>query len=182
MRWESRSSEPRRETETREEGDVSPRAIVRVGHFVHDRMKKHEKANGILHRETGKLLEVERQTDGAWSLEDRKVDSVEKQTGWGSAIREMGCRCRLGPTGTGQEGRRDRGRKKGLGVVGGGEPRTIIDQAERPETKQLGPLQFLGPAENISPVQRGLRVSPAKKQASEEQKSCPISPDRMQMK
>ena len=62
----------------------------------------------------------------------------------------------------------------------GGEPRTF--QAVGPETKQLGPVQFLGPAENISPDQGGLRVSPTKEQASEEQRSCPISSDRMQMK
>ena len=72
----------------------------------------------------------------------------------------MGSRCRLGPTGTGQEGKQDWGRKKGLGVFGGGEPRTF--QAVGPETKQLRPVQFLGPTENISPDQGGLRVSQAK--------------------
>ena len=107
MMWENRSSEPRRETGTREEGDVSPRAIERVGNFVQDRMKKHEKPNGILHRKTGKLLVVERLTAGAWSREERKVELVEKQTGWGVSVQEMGSRCKLGPTGTGQEGKRD---------------------------------------------------------------------------
>ena len=83
----------------------------------------------------------------------------------------------------GQELRRVRGRKNGLGDVGGGEPSTIPAQAEGPESKQFGPLQLLGPADkNLSPVQRGLRVSPAKEQVIEEQKSCPISSDRMPMK
>ena len=81
MMWESRSSEPKRGTETREEGDVSPHAIERVGNFAHDRMKKPEKPNGILHKEMGKLLVVERQTDGAWSLEERKAKLVQEQTG-----------------------------------------------------------------------------------------------------
>ena len=44
-------------------------------------MKTFEKPNGILHREKGKLLAVERQTDGAWSREERKVKLVEEQTG-----------------------------------------------------------------------------------------------------
>ena len=180
--WESRSSEPRRGTETREEGDVSPRVIERVGHCVHDRMKKPEKPKGILHREMGKLLVVERQTDGAWPREARKDKLVEVQTGWGGSVREMGCRCRLGPIGMGQEWKRVRGRKNGLGEVGGGGPSTIPAQAERPETKQHGPFELLGPTEILSPVHRGLRVSPAKEQASEEQKRCPISTDRMSMK
>ena len=49
------------------------------------------------------------------------------------------------------------GEEKG---AGGGEPRQI--EAVGPATKQLGPLQLLGPVENISPVQGGLGVSPAK--------------------
>ena len=76
MMWESRSSESRRGTETREEGDVSPRAIERVGHFVQDRMKKPDKPKGILHGEMGKLLVVERQTDRAWSREVRKDNAL----------------------------------------------------------------------------------------------------------
>ena len=67
-----------------------------------------------------------------------------------------------------------------FGGVGGGGPRTI--EVVGPATKELGPLQFLGPAENINPAQGGLRVSPANEQVSEEQRSCPISSDRMQMK
>ena len=115
MMWESRSSEPRRGTETREEGDVSPSAIERVGHFVQDRMKKPDKPKGILHGEMGKLLVVERQTDRAWSREVRKDKLVEVQTRWGGSVQEMGSRCRLGPTGMGQDWKRIRGRKNGPG-------------------------------------------------------------------
>ena len=137
MMWESRSPEPRREAGTREEGDVNPRAIERVGHFDQDSMKRHEKPNGSLHRKTRMLLIVEKERDGAWSREERKAELVEKQTA---------CRCRMGPTGTGQEGRREWGRKKGLGVFGGagsGGPRII--EVVGPTTKELRPLQFLGP-------------------------------------
>ena len=108
---------------------------------------------------------------------------MKEQTGWGGSVREMGCRCRLGPTGMGQELRRVRVRKNGLRDVGGGEPSTNLAQAEGPESKQFGPLHLLGPVDkNLSPVQRGLRVSPVKEHVNEEQKSCPISPDRIPMK
>ena len=183
MVWESRTSEPKKGSETREEGDVSPRAIERVGYSVQDRMKTSEKSNGILHREKGKFVAEERQTDGAWSREERKDKLVEEQTGWGGSVRGMGCRCRLGPTGMGQELRRVRGRKNGLGDFGGGEPSTIPAQAKGPELKQVGPLQLLGPADKkLSPVQRGMRDSPAKEQVIEEQRSCPSASDRTPMK
>ena len=52
-----------------------------------------------------------------------------------------------------------------------------------PEPKQSGPLHILGPAEmNLSPVHRGLTVSPTKEQVTVEEKNCSISSDRMPMK
>ena len=99
-------TEPKRGSETREEGDVNPRAIESVKDYVHERMKMSEKQKGILHREEGKLAVVERQpqTEGAWSREERKAKLVEEQTIQSvQAVREMGCRSRLGPTGMGQQ-------------------------------------------------------------------------------
>ena len=60
-------TEPKRVSETREEGDVNPRAIESVKDYIHERMKMSEKQKGILHREEGKLVIVERQpqTEGA---------------------------------------------------------------------------------------------------------------------
>ena len=183
MMLESRTMKPERGSETREEGEVSPRAIESVEYSVHDREKTTEEPKGVLPREKGKLLAVERQSDGALSWEERKLKLVEGQMGWGGSIRETGCRCRLGPTGMGQELRRVRVRKNGLGDVGGGEPSANLAQAKGPESKQFGPLHLLGPVgKNLSPVQRGLRVSPAKEHVNEEQKSCPISSDRIPMK
>ena len=179
-------TEPKRGSETREEGDVNPRAIESVKDYVHERMKMSEKQKGILHREEGKLVVVERQpqTEGAWSREERKVKLVEEQTIQSvQAVRDMGCRSRLGPTSMGQQLSGVWGRKKALGDAGGGEPNKISAQAEGPEPKQSGPLHLLGPADkNLSPVQRGLTVSPAKEQVIEEEKNCPISSDRMPKK
>ena len=179
MMWENRLSKPRRDTGTREEGDVYPRAIERVGHSAQDRMKKHEKSNGISHRKTEKLLGVERNKDGVGSRDEQKVELAE-QTGRGASVQEVGCRCRPGPTGTGQAVRRDWGKKKGQGEFGGGEP--ITTQPVGTGTKQLGPLKLMGPAENVSPAQERLRENPAKEQANEGQKSCSISPNGKQMK
>ena len=67
-----------------------------------------------------------------------------------------------------------------FGGAGSGGPRTI--KVVGPATKELGPLQFLGPEENISPAHGGSRLSPTKEQASKEQRSCPFSSDKMQMK
>ena len=174
---------PERGSETREEGEVSPRAIESVEYSVHDKVKTTEEPKGVLPKEKGKLLAVERQSDGALSWEERKLKLVEGQTGWGGSIRETGCRCRLVPTGMGQELRRARVRKNGLGDVGGGEPSANLAQAEGPESKQFGPLQLLDPVgKNLSLVQRGLRVSPSKEHVNEEQKSCPISSYRIPMK
>ena len=179
MMWENRLSKPRRDTGTREEGDVYPRAIERVGHYAQDRMKKHEKLNGISHRKTEKLLGVERNKDGVGSRDEQKVELVE-QTGRGASVQEVGCRCRPSPTGTGQAVRRDWGKKKGQGEFGGGEP--ITTQPVGTGTKQLGPLKLMGPAVNVSPAQERLRENPAEEQANEGQKSCSISPDGKQMK
>ena len=142
-----------------------------------------EELKGVLHREKGKRLAVEWQTDGALPREEQNLKLVEEQLGWGGSVLEMGCRCRLGPTGMGQELRRARGRKNGQGDVGGGELGTNPAQAEGPESKQFGPLHLLGPVDkNLSPVQRWLRVSPAKVQVNEKQKSCSISSDRIPRK
>ena len=65
--WESRTLKPKRGSETREEGDVSPRAIESVEYSVHDRVKTTEEPKGVLHREKGKLLAVEKQKDEALS-------------------------------------------------------------------------------------------------------------------
>ena len=145
-----------------------------------------EKQKGILHREKGKFAVVERQpqTEGAWSREERKADLVEEQTIQSvQAAREMGCRSRLGPTRMGQQLSGVWGRKKALGEAGGGEPSKIPTQAVGPTPKQSGPLHLLGPAEkNLSPVQRGLTVSPATEQVIVEEKNCSISSDRTPMK
>ena len=81
MMWENRLSKPRRDTGTREEGDVYPRAIERVGHSAQDRTKKHEKSNGISHRKTEKLLGVERNKDGVGSRDEQKVELAERLAG-----------------------------------------------------------------------------------------------------
>ena len=178
MMWESQTSKLNRGSETREEGDVSPRAREGVEYSAHDSVKMTEKPKGVLHREKGKLAVVERQTDGTLSWENRKFKLVEEQKRWGGSGREMGCRCKLGPTGRGQERRRAMVRNNGLGEVGGGKPNTNTAQAEGPEAKQIGPLLLLDPAVKIlSPVQTGLSESPTKKHVNEEQKSCPISSD-----
>ena len=107
MMWESRTSKPNRGSETSEEGDVSPRARESVEHSAQDRVKLTEKPKGVLHREKGKLAVVERQTDGILSWEEQKPKLVVEQKRRGGSGRATGCRCRLGPTGLGQERRRD---------------------------------------------------------------------------
>ena len=108
---------------------------------------------------------------------------VEGQTEWVGFVQETGCRCRLGPTGKGQDLSQAWVRKEGPWEDGGGEPSTDLAQAEGPESKQFGPLHLLGPeGKNLSPVQRGLRVSPVKEHLNEEKKRGPISSDRIPMK
>ena len=101
------------------------------------------------------------------SRDEQKVELVE-QTGRGASVQEVGCRCRPGPTGTGQVVRRVWGKKKGQGEFGGGEP--ITTQPVGTGTKQLGPLKLMGPAENVSRAQERLRENPAEEQANEGQK------------
>ena len=67
------------------------------------------------------------------------------------------------------------GRKKALGEARGGEPSNTSAQAAGPEPKQSGPLHFLGPAKkNLSPVHRGLTVSPTKELVCVVEKNCSI--------
>ena len=62
-----------------------------------------------------------------------------------------------------------------MGEAGGGEPSKTSAQAAGPEPKQSGPLHILGPAEmNLSPVHRGLTVSPTKEQVIVEENNCSI--------
>ena len=52
-----------------------------------------------------------------------------------------------------------------------------------PDAKLMEPLHRLGPeGKYLSPVQRGLRISPVKGQLNEEQKNGSISSDRIPMK
>ena len=189
MMMESRTMKPESGGETREEGEVSPRAIESVEYYVHARVKTTEETKGALPREKGKLSAVEMQTEGPLSWEERKFKLVEGQTEWVGSVRETGCRCRLGPTGMGQDLRQPRVRKEEPWEDGGGEPSADLAQAEGPESNQFGPLHLLGPeAKNLSPVQRELRVSPfhdlspVKENLNEEKKSNPISSDRRSMK
>ena len=57
-------SKPNRGSETKEEGDVSPRARESVEQSAQESVKKTKKPKGVLHREQGKLAVVERQMDG----------------------------------------------------------------------------------------------------------------------
>ena len=141
-------------------------------------MKKTKKPKGVLHREQGKLAVVERQMDGFLSREEQKPKLVVEQRRRGGSGRATGCRCRMGPTGMGQERRWDWVRENGLGEVGGGEPSSNKAQTEGPEAKQTGPLLLLDLApKKLCPVQTGLSESPAKKHLNEVQKSCTILPD-----
>ena len=183
MMLESRTMKLESGGETREEGEVSPRAIESVKYSVHARVKTTEETKGALPREKGKLSAMEMQTEGALSWEERKLMLVEGQTEWVGSVRETGCRCRLGPTGKGQDLSQARVRKEGPWEDGGGEPSADLAQAEGPESKQFGPLHPLGlEGKNLSPVQRGLRVSPVKEYLNEEKKRGPISSDRIPMK
>ena len=205
MMWENSLSKQRRDIGTREEGDVCPRAMERVGHAAQDRLKKPEKLNGILHKKIEKLLGVERNKDGVGSRDEQKVVLVE-QTGRGVSVQEVGCRCRPGPTGTGQEVRRDWGKKNVQGEIGGGE--LITTQPMGTEKKKLGPLligpannvsgepittqpagtgeklgsSLIGPSKNVSPAQESLSEIPTEEQATGGQKNCAITPNGMQMK
>ena len=70
-----------------------------------------------------------------------------------------------------------------MGGAGGGEPSKILAQAVGPYSKRSGPLHLLGPAELIlSPVHRGLIVSPAKEHISVERKNCSTLSDKKPMK
>ena len=207
MMWENSLSKPRRDFGTREEGDVCPRAMERVGHVARDRLKKHEKLNGISHKKIEKLLGVERNKDGVGSRDEQKAVLVE-QTGRGASVQEVGCRCRPGPTGTGQDERRDWGKKNAQGEIGGGEPITtqpvgtgkkkklgplligpannvsgkpITTQPVETGEKKLGPL-LIGSANNVSPAQESLSENPAEEQANGGKKNCSITPNGKQMK
>ena len=135
--------------------------------------------NGISHRKTEKLLGVERNKDGVGSRDEQKEELVE-QNGRGASVQEVGCRCRPGPTGTGQVVRREGGKKKGQGEFEGAEP--ITNQAVGTGTNQLGPLKLMGPTENVSPAQERVRENPTEEQANEGQKNCSISPEGKQLK
>ena len=183
MSWESRTSKQNRGSGTREEGDVSPRARESVELAAQNRVKKPEKSKGVLHRGMGKYAVVERQPDGISSWEEQKLKIVVEHKRKGGSGWEPGCRCRLGPTGMGQERRRDRERTNGLGEVSGGGPSLNRAQTEGSEAKKTGPLLLLDPApKKLSPVQIGPSESPAKKYLIEEQKNCSISPDWKQKK
>ena len=108
---------------------------------------------------------------------------MEGQTEWVDSVREIGCRWRLGPTGMGQDLSQARVWKEGPWEDGGGEPSADLAQVEGHESKQFWLLHLLGlEGKNLSPVQRGLRVSPVKEHLNEEKKNGPISSDRIPMK
>ena len=111
-----------------------------------------------------------------WSREEQKLKLVEEQSvGSVQADQELESRCRMGPTVMGQQLSGAWGRKKALGEAGGGEPSNTSAQAAGPEPKQSGPLHFLSPTKmNLSPVHRGLTVSPTKELVSVEEKNCSI--------
>ena len=95
----------------------------------------------------------------------------------------LGGQSRLGPTRKGQQLSGAWGRKKSLGEAGGGEPSKFPAHAVGPEPNQSGPLHLLGPAEMIlSPVNRGMTVSPAKEHKTVEEKNCSISSNKKPMK